>query len=68
MDSEARYSITTWDTDTQSFTPQIGLTVPSQGIPWQGIKPVFRQLQNMGYTCHRTHRCSDPSVLIERIN
>lgn len=26
----ALYSIGTWDTDLQEYTPQVGLTVPSQ--------------------------------------
>ena len=66
------YSIGTWDTDTQSFTPQAGLTVPSQNVSWTTLLEVLRQLRRIGYTCHRfrdpsgSHTDNDSSVFVER--
>ena len=66
------YSVGTWDTETQAYTPQEGLTVPSQNIPLWGLLEVIRQLRAMGYNCHRrrdpsgSHDDNDWSVLIER--
>lgn len=65
-----RYSIGTWDSDLQRYTPQIG--VPSIGLTRKQLVESMRMLQGMGYSCHRTGnmsqvvRDSDPSVLIER--
>ncbi len=66
------YSIGTWDMESQAFTPQVGLTVPSQNVPWTGLLAVLRQLRAMGYSCHRyrdadgTHEDNDSYVLVER--
>lgn len=66
------YSIGTWDTEAQAYTPQAGLTVPSQNVPWRTMLEVLRQLRRMGYTCHRFrdadggHYDNDPMVLVER--
>ena len=68
----ALYSIGTWDTDLQAYTPQEGLTVPCINVPWRTLLEVVRQLRGMGYTCHRvrdtdgSHDDNDWSVLIER--
>lgn len=66
------YSVGTWDTDLQAYTPQAGLTVPCINVPWQTLLEVVRQLKRMGYSCHRYrdpdggHDDNDTSVLIER--
>jgi hypothetical protein len=66
------YSIGTWDTDLQAYTPQAGLTVPCLNVSWQIMLEVLRQLRKMGYTCHRRrdaageHDDNDWSVLVER--
>jgi hypothetical protein len=66
------YSVGTWDTDEQAYTPQAGLTVPSQNVPLPGLLAVLRQLRSMGYTAHRyrdadgCHDDNDWSVLVER--
>lgn len=70
--TEPLYSVGTWDTEQQAYTPQAGLTVPSQNVPWRTLLEVVRQLKRMGYSCHRyrdadgSHDDNDTSVLIER--
>ena len=60
------YTITTWDAEIGEFTPQDGLELESQSIPLSQVRHVFRELKEyFGYTCHRNHYDSDPSVLIE---
>lgn len=62
------YSVGTWDTDLQAFTPQDGLTVPSQNV----LLAVLRQLRKIGYSAHYQrdpeggHDYNDPMVLVER--
>jgi hypothetical protein len=66
------YSIGTWSCDEQAYTPQVGLSVPSQNVPWRGLLAVLRELKTFGYSCHRLrdsdgdHSCNDWSVLVER--
>lgn len=66
------YSVGTWDTDLQAYTPQLGLTVPSQNVPLWTLKEVLRQLRRMGYSAHRYrdadggHDDNDWCVLVER--
>lgn len=66
------YSIGTWDTDTQAYTRQEGLTVQSENVPLATMRQVLRELRMMGYSCHRyrdadgTHNDNDWSVLVER--
>jgi hypothetical protein len=66
------YSIATWDTDLQAYTPQQGLTVPSQNVPLASLLAVLRQLRQMGYPCHYRrqadgdHPDNDWAVLVER--
>ncbi len=68
----ALYSVGTWDTDTQAYTPQAGLTVPSVNVPWRTLLQVMRQLRGMGYSAHRRrdaageHEDNDWCVLVER--
>lgn len=69
--SEPLYSIGTWDTDAQAYTPQEGLTVPCINVPLPVMRQVVRELRKMGYACHRyridgEYDCNDWSVLIER--
>ncbi len=72
MSSTAVYSVGTWDTLLQSYTPQEGLTVPCVNVPWRTLLQVMRQLRSMGYTAHRLrdsnggHEDNDWSVLVER--
>jgi len=72
MSDKALYSVGTWDTEAQAYTPQEGLTVPSQNVNWRGLLAVVRQLKNMGYSCHYVrdengdHSANDWAVLIER--
>lgn len=66
------YSVGTWDTDKQAYTPQRGLSVPSFNITWRQLLVAMRELREIGYSCHRyrdsdgTHEDNDWSVLIER--
>lgn len=69
------YSIGTWDTDMQAYTPQIGVTVPCINVPLATMLEVLRQLRRLGYSCHRrrhwfcgewSHDDNDWSVLVER--
>lgn len=46
-----KYSVETWDTELQRFTPQVGLVNPSVGISATGVKNVLMELSNMGYGC-----------------
>lgn len=55
------YSVTTWDTDLQKFTPQIGLPEGPFTI-WQ-VREALRQLKDMGYQADR----DDDWVLVERV-
>jgi hypothetical protein len=66
------YSVGTWDTEKQAYTPQDGLTVPCINVGWKTLLEIVRQLKNMGYSCHRLrdpnggHDDNDWTVLIER--
>jgi hypothetical protein len=66
------YSVGTWDGDEQSYTPQIGLTVPSFNMPLRTLRRAMRELIRCGYSCHRRrdadgdYEDNDTSVLIER--
>lgn len=70
--SHPLYSIGTWDTDRQAYTPQEGLTVPCINVPLATMRQVVRELRSMGYSCHRVrgadgeHWENDWTVLIER--
>lgn len=55
-----RYYVTTWDMDSQVFTPQVGVRTGPYSL-W-GLKRALRKLQAMGYSCDR----GDNSVLVER--
>lgn len=70
--SESLYSVGTWDTDKQRYTPQQGLTVPTFNITLLQLRQAIRDLRCLGYSVHRlrdsdgTHEDNDPSVMIER--
>ena len=66
----ALYSIGTWDTEAQAYTPQIG--VPAFNLTLYQLRQSMRMLQERGYSCHRTGNIrnrgddNDTFVLIER--
>lgn len=66
------YSIGTWDTDKQAYTPQRGLTVPSFNCTLAQLRQAIRDLHRLGYSAHRfrdpdgSHNDNDWAVLIER--
>jgi hypothetical protein len=68
----ALYSVGTWNTDEQAYTPQAGLTVPSQNVDIHGLRRVLKELRGMGYSAHRyrdsngEHDRNDWCVLVER--
>lgn len=45
------YSIGTWDTEVQGFTPQTD--VPAFNLTRKQLVESIRMLQNNGYSCHR---------------
>jgi hypothetical protein len=65
------YSIGTWDTDLQAYTPQAGME-NCINIPRDVLRTRIRALRCMGYTAHRIgnsrdgHDDNDTFVLIER--
>ena len=67
------YSIGTWDTDVQAYTPQVG-TEPCVNVPWRRLLQVLRLLRRMGYSAHRYrdahggHDDNDWAVMVERTN
>ncbi len=69
--SEALYSIGTWDTDLQAYSPQPGVP-KSINITLHELRAAMKLLRRMGYSCHRfrdadgTHDDNDWMVLIER--
>jgi hypothetical protein len=67
------YSVGTWDTDRQAFTPQRGLSVPSFNITRRQLLVALRELRRkFGYSAHRvrdsdgSYENNDPWVLVER--
>lgn len=67
------YSIGTWDSDLQAYTPQNG--VPAFNLTRCQLVQSIRMLKDRGYSCHRYGntdidafglRDSDTYVLIER--
>lgn len=70
--SEQLYSVGTWDTDSQAYTPQLGLSVPSFNITREQLRRAMKDLRKMGYSVHRyrdsdgSHDENDWTVLIER--
>lgn len=71
MNTEPLYSIGTWDTDLQSYSPHPG--IPAFNLTIYELRAAMRQLRDGGwYTVHRfgnteiLDRDSDPNVMIER--
>lgn len=71
MNTPALYSVGTWDTDTQSYTPQDG--VPAFNLTLAQLLGSLRALRrDHGYTAHRLrdedggHEDNDWTVLVER--
>ncbi len=67
--SEPLYTIRTWDTTEQAYTPQAGLSVASENVPFRTLFTIYRELRAMGYSCYRepaNHDFNDWCVLIER--
>lgn len=68
---EAKYSVGTWDSDKQAYTPQQGAG-QSVNITWKSLLAVMRRLRDLGYSAHRVrnnegdHYDNDTSVLVER--
>jgi hypothetical protein len=66
------YSVGTWDTEKQAYTPQAGLTNPCINVSLSGMLCCLRELRRMGYSCHRKrdadggHDENDWYVLVER--
>jgi hypothetical protein len=63
---DARYSVGTWDTDLQCFTPQEG--VPAFNLTLSGLRKSLRLLRECGYTAHRFRSVmvmSDGSEMID---
>jgi hypothetical protein len=71
-DATPLYSIGTWDTQKQAYTPQRGLSVPSFNITIEQLRIAMKELRSMDYSCHRrrdadgSYDDNDWSVLIER--
>lgn len=72
VESIPLYSIGTWDIDTEAYTPQRGLSVPSINITLAELRQAIRELRQCGYTAHRfrdtdgSHDDNDWMVMIER--
>jgi hypothetical protein len=72
------YSIGTWDSELQAYTPQAGMRNPSINVPWRGMLAALRELRREhGYDASRGRfpmlpgqieheRWSDWTVLVER--
>jgi hypothetical protein len=45
-----RYNVLTYDPELETFTPQAGLTMPSQGVDIAGVRCVAKELRDMGYS------------------
>lgn len=62
-----RYFVTTWDTETQSFSAQKGVkTGPYSQF---GVRKAIRKLRAMGYPANYSSRLcvtGDPAVFIEK--
>ena len=72
MKTKTSYYVETWDTDTQSFTPQVGVRKGPYS-KW-GLRKAIRKLRAMGYPCDYSsnggfvHGSCDPSVSIYAVN
>jgi hypothetical protein len=55
-----RYYVTTWDTDKQDYTPQIGCRTGPYSI--FGLRKALRRLRDLGYSADR----DDPAIFVYR--
>ncbi len=68
--TEARYSVGTWDPDEQAYTPLI--EVPSFNLTISELRRALKYLRSIGYSAHRlrdhlgSHDDNDWAVLVER--
>lgn len=66
------YSVRTWDPELETYTPQVGLSVPSNGLTLHQLRRALKELRGLGYTAHRRrqtngeHDDNDFCVLVER--
>lgn len=69
--SQPLYSIGTWDTEAQAYTPQ-GTDEEAFNLTIHQLRAAMKELRKCGYSCHRIrspdgdHDNNDWSVLIER--
>jgi hypothetical protein len=69
---EPLYSVGTFDPELCSYTPQIGLTVPSMNISIGMLRQALRELRQQNYSAHRKRSAdgdyddNDSYVLVER--
>lgn len=69
MAETALYSVGTWDTEVQAYTPQ---TDPAFNLTASQLRQALKELRRLGYTCHRVrskgggHDNNDWAVLVER--
>lgn len=67
------YFVSTWDTDADDYTPQAGMTVPSQYVTLWQLKAALKELRLMGYSCHYRrdpdggHQDNDTSIYVGRV-
>jgi len=67
------YSVGTWDTDKQAYTPQVGVE-KSFNLTLRELRHAIGRLRKLGYSAHRRgnikdgHDDNDFYVLIERID
>lgn len=68
--NEPLYSVGTWDSEAQGFTPQEQFT-RCLNVPLWSVRRILRDLRRMGYGAYR-FRCSngqyesDPMIMVER--
>ena len=68
--SDPLYSVGTWDSDCQAYTPQIGVA-DSINITLAQLRRALKRLRALGYNADRVRlpdgeHDSDPMVLVER--
>jgi hypothetical protein len=72
LNEDRRYSVGTWDTDRNAYTPQRGLSVPCLNITIHQLRTALKQIRQCGYSAHRfrdedgSHEDNDWAVLVER--
>lgn len=70
--AEPLYSVGTWDTEKQAYTPQRGLKMPSFNLTRMQLRQALKRLRQLGYPAHRLrdangeHEENDFFVLVER--